>query len=143
MDAKAVTILIGEDDEIVALDMQTQLAKLGYQVLLRSGAPSEVVRLASSLYPDLIVLDLNIHGDHTGIHLAQEINKNSDIPIVFVSPFVADVLENDQTIPKPYRYVTKPFEIHQLQAAIQELVGDLGLGKRSQNTSALRQYPAV
>jgi CheY-like chemotaxis protein len=122
MPPQGVTILIGEDDELIAADMQHQLRGLGYQVVIRAGTPKEVVFWAHEQKPSLIVLDMNITGDMHGLEVAREIHSIANIPIVFVSAYAADVSENDSVIPRPYRYVTKPFILSQLHAAIEELL---------------------
>jgi two-component system, response regulator PdtaR len=122
MDPREISILIGEEDEVVALDMQKQLCKVGYKVEIRTGTPEQVVVWARERNPSLIVLDLNIKGDLSGIPLAREIHRIVNIPIVFVSAYAKDVLENDPAIPRPYRYITKPFVMSELHTAIQDLL---------------------
>jgi two-component system, response regulator PdtaR len=115
-------ILIGEDDTLVALDMERQLCSMGYQVEIRAGTPKEVVFWARERKPSLIFLDFNITGDLRGLEVAREIHGIANIPVVFVSAYAKDVLENDPAIPRPYRYVTKPFVLSELHAAIQRLL---------------------
>jgi DNA-binding response OmpR family regulator len=115
-----VEILIGEDDALVALDMKRQLCRMGYQVEIRAGTPREVVFWARERKPSLIVLDFNITCDLRGLEVAREIQGIANIPIVFVSAYATDVLESDPAIPRPYRYVTKPFVLSELHAAIQK-----------------------
>jgi CheY-like chemotaxis protein len=122
MDPRGISILIGEDDEVVALDMQQQLCKMGYKVEIRAGTPNQVVFWARERKPSVIVLDLNIKGDLGGIAVAQELHRIVNIPIVFVSAYAKDVLESGPAIPRPYRYVTKPFVLSELHAAIQDLL---------------------
>jgi CheY-like chemotaxis protein len=118
-----IRILIGEDDQIVALDMQRQLRAVGLQVDILAGTPREVISLARDLMPDVIVLDFNIEGDANGIKVAQQIYNVANIPIVFLSAYASDVEEHDRAIPPlPFRYITKPFNFGQLHQAIKELV---------------------
>jgi CheY-like chemotaxis protein len=124
MRTSGVLILIGEDEAIVASDMQTQLRRLGYQVAIRSGSPAEIVKLAKELKPDVILLDLNIDGDMHGLEVAREIHTFANVPIVFLAAFEAEVLENEGAIPRPYRYVAKPFVLAYVHAAIQELLAE-------------------
>src|SRR3954452_1363867 len=116
------TVLIGEDEAIIALDMQRQLQALGYEVVIRSGTPAEIVTLAKDLKPDVIVLDLNITGDMLGAGVARDINAIANISIVFVAAFPEDIFQTASELPTPYRYVIKPFRIDPLHAAIQELL---------------------
>ncbi len=124
MPARGVRILIGEDEAIVALDMQAQLRSLGYEVDIRSGSPPEIVKLVKGLNPDVLLLDVNIHGDMHGLEVAREIHTFANVPIVFISAFEADLLEREGEIPSPYRYVVKPFAVGRVHAAIQELLAE-------------------
>ncbi len=99
---------------------------MGYQIDIRAGTPGQVVYLALELQPDVIVLDVNIKGDMHGLTAAQEIHKIAHIPIVFVSAYAEDMVENDSPLLKPYRYITKPFSLPELHNAIQALLSDTG-----------------
>ncbi len=94
MDPANIRILIGEDDGIVALDLQNQLGQLGYQVEGRTGTPHDMVLLATDLKPDVIVLDFNIDGDTHGLETAKRIHQIAEIPIVFVTTYATDVRES-------------------------------------------------
>jgi two-component system, response regulator PdtaR len=122
MATKELTVLIGEDEGIIALDVQRQLQTLGYEVVIRSGTPVEIVMMAKEVRPDVIVLDLNITGDMHGVQVARDIHAIANIPIVFVTALTADIVEKQSGLPAPYRYLIKPFRIEDLHAAIHELL---------------------
>jgi CheY-like chemotaxis protein len=92
--ARPVRILIGENDAIVAFDLQTQLRRLGYEATIRAGTLREVVTFAKESQPDLIVLNFNLCGDTHGLDRARELQQIADIPIVFLSASAQDVREN-------------------------------------------------
>jgi len=48
------------------------------------------------------------------------------MPIVFVSSYARDVLDNTPASPGPYRYVTKPFNLPELEDAIESLLAEIG-----------------
>ncbi len=125
MAPRDIRVLIGEDDGIVSLDMATRLSRMGYAVQGPAETPEQVVVLTAELRPDVIVLDLNIQGDMHGLEVAREIHQIANIPIVFVSAYSKDVLDNVPVIPTPYRYVVKPFVLSELHAAIQDLLDGL------------------
>ena len=126
MDPRDARILIGEDDAVVARDMRCQLRTLGYQVDISSGTPLEVASLAKHLRPDVVVLDLNIRRDLQGVKAEKEIQQKAGIPIVFVSVFAVDVPGTNSASFHDCRYVTKPFVLAYLHAALQELLGKQG-----------------
>src|SRR4051812_10595559 len=116
---------MGEDDGVVALDRQAQLRRLGYKAPIRAGTPEEVLTFVKESQPDVIILDLNMNGATHGLDVAKEVQEIANIPIVFLSAFAQDVWENEPDMPKPYRYVTKPFSLPALHAVIRELLPDL------------------
>jgi DNA-binding response OmpR family regulator len=122
MNQEPVKLLIGEDDTTVALQMQNELTKLGYWVAMKAAKPQVIVDLARDLRPDVIVLDLNLQGDSHGIEVSRTIHEVARIPIVFLTEFARDVVENEHALPRPYRYVIKPYSLHLLDRAIQELL---------------------
>ena len=117
----SIRIMIGEDDGVVALDLQNQLCRMGYVVEARADSLREVVHLALELKPDVLLVDVNIEGNTNGFQVAREIRSMADIPIVFLSAFAKDIVENASF--RHYRYVTKPFNVAELHAAIQGASG--------------------
>ena len=63
-------ILIVEDEEIVALDLEQRLARIGYTVMGTTASGNEAIRLASELNPHVILMDIKLSGDMDGIETA-------------------------------------------------------------------------
>jgi two-component SAPR family response regulator len=126
MATNGLSVLIGESEVIIALDMQQQLLSLGYEVVIRSGTPTDIVSLARELKPDVIVLDLTIGGDTHGVKVASDIHAIDDIPIVFLTTYEVYIQEVEDVLPRPYRYLIKPFSPARLHATIQELLSSEG-----------------
>ena len=59
------TILIVEDEAIVAEDLSQQLARLGYEVLGITASGEEAVVLARERRPDVILMDIRLKGPWT------------------------------------------------------------------------------
>ena len=97
----AAAVLIGESESIIAVDLQQQLEALGYSVVVRSGTPTEVVTVARSLKPDVIVLDLHIGGDDNGTKVANDIHAIAKIPIVFLTTYEVYIREVEDVLPRP------------------------------------------
>ncbi len=77
-------ILIVEDQLIITMDLEYMLEELGYQVCGVSTTYEDAVSAIKSSQPDLILIDIILSGEKTGIDLAHEINKNYRIPFIFL-----------------------------------------------------------
>ena len=71
------TILLVEDDQIIAWDLAERLKDLGYRVVGQAATGAEAVRLASDLRPDVILMDIRLKGDMDGIAAAAIIGLSS------------------------------------------------------------------
>jgi len=115
----AARILIVEDEQIVAVDVESQLQCLGYRVVGTAASGEEACRLAAAEEPDLVLMDVRIEGALDGIETAERIRRLRDVPIVFLTAYTdVDTLERAKRI-EPYGYVVKPFAQHDLEAALE------------------------
>lgn len=120
-----VSVLIVEDEPLYAGKMEMQLEKLGYhhQATLDHGAAAmEQVRRQP---PDLILMDIHIHGDHDGIELAEMIHQIQQIPVIFVTSLQDDMTFRRAARTRPIAFLTKPFTEIQLQRSIELAVSKL------------------
>jgi DNA-binding response OmpR family regulator len=103
-------ILIAEDDPIIAMDLAQTLKSWNYNVKVISSG-EEVVIAAYAIKPDLIIMDIGLHG-MDGIEAAQQIQKLS-IPIIYIT---GRDLTNESN---QHVHVKKPFDTDVLQNEIQ------------------------
>ena len=116
---EANTILIVEDELIVALDLKQTLTGLGFRVLGMATAQSEAVSLALALRPQLVLMDINLGAGGDGISAAAEINRAIDIPIVFLTAYADnDILRRAGQV-APHGYLVKPVQQRELNAVVQ------------------------
>lgn len=113
------SILIVEDEAIVALDLQLQLEGLGYTVVGGVGSGQEAVSLAALLKPDVVLMDIRLQGKMDGIEAAQTIRTARDVPIIFLTSHSDDETVRRAAHTAPYGYLTKPFQIRELRAGIE------------------------
>ena len=112
-------ILIVEDEFIIAHDLRNILVRLGYEVVGIALSEAKAVPLLERHPPDLVLLDIQLKGDKTGIDVAHLLNDRYQIPFVFVTSF-----SDEQTIAqvkdtRPFGYVLKPFKQEQIYAAVE------------------------
>lgn len=112
-------IMIVEDEQIVALDLQQQVEKLGHSIVGIAGTGRYAVELALDTHPDLVLMDIRLRGDIDGIEAATKIRSVIPIPIVYLTAYTdAKTLER-ASITQPLGYILKPFQLRELETTIQ------------------------
>ncbi len=86
MDTTKVKILIVEDNLSFALELEMLVEELGYEVLARVDNSGEALDLIFSTPPDLILMDVDIKGNLTGLQIGERI-KHLNIPIIFITSY--------------------------------------------------------
>jgi two-component system cell cycle sensor histidine kinase/response regulator CckA len=113
------SILVVEDERIVALDIQDQLLSLGYNVPATVARGEEAILLAAELAPALVLMDIRLKGDLDGIEAAQHIRTHLDIPVIFLTAFADEATLQRAKMTDAYGYLLKPFEERELHTAIE------------------------
>jgi PAS domain S-box-containing protein len=107
-------ILIAEDEAIVAKDLRRQIEHLGHEVVGCVVTGEDAVKEATAERPDLVLMDIGLHGRVDGIEAAEEIKKNLDLPIVFCTANSDPATLERAKITDPFGYLLKPFEQREL-----------------------------
>jgi len=113
------TVLIVEDEMIIAANISLQLSLLGYQVTGTIPRAEEVLPSIRQQVPDLILMDINLKGDLDGIELATLIQAEYKIPIIYLTANSDEVHFNRAKSTNPYAFISKPFKKIDLQRAIE------------------------
>lgn len=126
MTIKNHTILIVENDAITAMELQSELQKLGYEVPLTVSSGEEAIQVTKDLHPDLILMNVNLQGKIDGTKAAYEISRYQSIPIIFLTAQDDAVTFPRARLTVPFYYLTKPYDFNELRIAV-----ELVLFKRS------------
>lgn len=115
----AITILIVEDELIIAEDMKGMLQETGYQVIGIATDNDEAKKILSTRIPDIALVDINLGRGDDGISLARLIREKYDIPIIFITS-----LSDKRTVERarqvrPEGYIVKPFTREDLYTSIE------------------------
>lgn len=113
------TILIVEDEVIVAEDMRRRLEELGYTVTGVVSRGETALEHAATRRPDLILMDIGIKGNLDGVEVAERVLADMDIPIIFASAYSDDATLRRARKTDPYGFVLKPFDERELRTAIE------------------------
>lgn len=118
------SILVVEDDAIIAWDIALQLRGLGYEPLGPARTGEQAITLAGRLRPRLVLMDVHLKGDMNGVAAAIAIRKQFDVPSVFLSAFTVDSSLAGTQSAQPAGYIAKPFTEQDLRSVVEAALGD-------------------
>jgi len=114
-----ITILVVEDESIVAKDIQNSLRKLGYNVPATVSSGEEAIAEAENHRPDLVLMDIMLQGELSGIEAADQIRQRFDIPVIYLTAYADESTLAKAKITEPYGYIIKPFKEIDLHTSIE------------------------
>jgi two-component system response regulator LytT len=115
-------ILVVEDESIVAKDIQHSLKKLGYTVVGICSNGEDAIKTAEELKPDLVLMDIMLKGDMSGIEAASYIREKFNIPIIYLTAYADESTLSKAKVSEPYGYIIKPFKEIDLHTSIEMAV---------------------
>lgn len=113
------TILVVEDENIVAKDLQNRLTTMGYSVPATAASGEEALRKAAEMRPDLALLDIHLKGEMDGIETAEQMRELFDIPPIYLTAYTDPGTLRRARITEPYGYIVKPYDERELHSAIE------------------------
>lgn len=125
-----ISLLIVEDEPIIAKDLAYTIEDLGYAVAASCSTYHAALDALRHSLPDLVLCDIDLgQREWDGIRLAQEIRRLYDLPIIFLT-----ALSDSDTIQRaiaaaPEAYLAKPFEERSLYAAIELAISKFAAAK--------------
>ncbi len=114
-----ISILIVEDNQIIAKDLSENLSNMGYKLVGNAVTGLSAIEMAVKFNPDIILMDIQLNGDMDGIEAASLISKKMDSAIIYLSAYADDTTLKRAKLTTPYGYLLKPFEERELQTTIE------------------------
>lgn len=112
----ATTVLIIEDEPIIALDLESLVKDLGHEVSGVAATRDEAVALARAARPGLVLADVRLADGSSGIDAATDILSSFDVPVIFITAYPERLLSGER--PEPAYLITKPFLSDTVKATI-------------------------
>ncbi|MGD9374733.1 MAG: response regulator [Anaerolineae bacterium] len=112
-------ILIVEDDNIIALELEDRLRLLGYTVAGIVASGEAAIARAQETQSDLVLMDIRLRGGMDGVEAAGEIRRRWGIPVIYVTAYADDQTLQRAKRTEPYGYIIKPFEERELHTTIE------------------------
>jgi DNA-binding LytR/AlgR family response regulator len=112
-------ILVIEDEAIVSKDIQQSLKKLGYNIVGSAATGEKAVELAKKTNPDLVLMDIMLKGEMSGIDAAEQIRKDLNVPVIYLTAYADENTLAKAKVTEPYGYIIKPFKEVDLHTSIE------------------------
>jgi CheY-like chemotaxis protein len=109
-------VLIIEDEPIIAMDIETIVRDLGHSVTGVAVTRDEAVSQALARRPGLVLADIQLADDSSGIDAVKDILAEFQVPVIFITAFPERLLTGER--PEPTFLITKPFQRSTVKAAI-------------------------
>lgn len=111
-------VMIIEDQSMIALDLSNILEDLGHRVVHIASTRADAVAAAEEQKPHLILADVQLADDTSGIDAVQDILRESNVPVVFVTAYPERLLRS--VYPEPAFMITKPFMPEAIKLAVSQ-----------------------
>ncbi|MFV0348369.1 MAG: response regulator, partial [Halodesulfovibrio sp.] len=119
MQDKNTVILLVEDEPVIALDIRRRLQQLGYPAPVAVSSGEEAVQRASSIAPDVILMDIYLSGSLDGIDTAGLLRDRVSAPVIYLTGHADEETLRRAMITEPFGYILKPFEDRELHTCIE------------------------
>ncbi len=120
-----IKILVVEDEMIIAAKISMHLTSLGYEVTGILPRGEEALLNVEENRPDIVLMDIRLKGEMNGIDTAILMQRNADIPVIFLTANADEATFNKAKAAKPYAFISKPYKQLDLQRAIELTISRL------------------
>ncbi|MBI1226566.1 MAG: response regulator [Bacteroidetes bacterium] len=117
-------ILLVEDDASAALDVEMLLDELGIKLSCKKENAADALNYIYSEQPDLIIMDIELQSDKSGLDVAKEI-VHLRIPIIFTTSHEDKALFEASKSVNSFGYLVKPFNKISLQSTLEQAFSKL------------------
>jgi signal transduction histidine kinase len=132
---RAPSILIVEDEAIVAHDLRQTLAEQGFDAFAVASSAEEAIATAASKRPDVVLMDIRIKGPTDGIAAAQALRERFGTPIIYLTAHAdARTLARAKST-EPSGYLLKPVKSSELKVCIELALHKRGSQQRLERTA--------
>jgi CheY-like chemotaxis protein/DNA-directed RNA polymerase specialized sigma24 family protein len=112
----ATTVLIIEDEPVIAADIEALVRELGHEVTDIAATRREAADAVARKLPGLVLADIQLADGSSGIDAVKDILARESVPVIFITAFPERLLTGER--PEPTFLITKPFQPETVKAAI-------------------------
>ena len=121
------SVLIIEDEPIIAMDIELLVVQCGHKVAGIAHTQADAIQLAAQTRPGLILADINLGPGGDGMAAVAEITANFKVPVIYVTAYPERLLTGEKL--EPCFVITKPFDPLTLAVATYQAVSSVGVAQ--------------
>jgi two-component system, response regulator PdtaR len=136
------SILIVEDELIVAESLALDLQRKGYAIAGIVSSGQEAIQAVNQMPPDIILMDIMLKGSLDGIETSKAIQQRQSVPIIYITAFSdrATIERAKQAGETTLHYLVKPIRLKDLIKTIESVLESVGSPKaQKQPAEAISQ----
>ncbi len=112
-------VMVIEDEPLIAMDIRNIVTDMGHAVTGIARTRAQAVDLGRKERPDLILADIQLADNSSGIDAVRELlDEIGDLPVIFITAFPDRLLTGEK--PEPAFLITKPFTVEQVRSAVSQ-----------------------
>lgn len=117
------TVLIVEDESVMAMYLELVLKKAGFTVSDSVTAGEDAVISYRKNNPDIVLMDIRLSGQMDGIDTAKKIRSEDNCKIIFMTGYSNEKIKARAYELNPVAYLIKPFDKKELVSLMKQIVG--------------------
>ncbi|WP_226582080.1 response regulator [Acuticoccus sediminis] len=114
----ATSVLIIEDEPMIAMDLEALVEGLGHEVAGIARTHTEAVDAVKARRPGLVLADIQLADGSSGLDAVNEILASMTVPVIFITAYPERLLTGER--PEPAFLITKPFETDTVKAVVSQ-----------------------
>ena len=114
----STSVLIIEDEPVIAMDLEGIVAGLGHAVTAITDTRDLAIKVAIEKRPGLVLADIQLADGSSGIDAVKDILNSFEVPVIFITAYPERLLTGER--PEPTFLITKPFQSETVRAAISQ-----------------------
>ncbi|MCL2073546.1 MAG: response regulator [Marinilabiliaceae bacterium] len=111
-------ILIVEDDRFISTILSFFIKSLGHQSVERCRTGAEALEACQKIKPDVVLMDIHLDGDMDGISTAEKIQREHEVPVIYISGDTSTEIVERAIVTNSYGYLVKPIQKRELGITI-------------------------
>ena len=102
------TILVVEDELIIALDIKEILEHEGYNVIINTTATQAIIAIEEHSLV-LVLIDINLNQEKDGVNLGEYLFQKKIVPFIYITSYTDNLTLLRVKDTNPNGFIVKPF----------------------------------